>query len=458
LTRIVGLGSSPLIGYEGSGAYFLDKVREGVWRLEIYPDEVLVRDPFEQPQPGKVVSRLLDRSWPMSVQLPDLGASFWARPIRLWQQRDAAAQRAQSGRFTAAPGVWLLSAHGNVDPGTLPALIHRVGFDEYHVNDPRSYADDVQALTPPEFAAGEAVKLSVRVANDTLPDAVSVWVRPLGTRDFGAPLAMKRVSGNDFAVTLDAARAVEGVYEYVVTTQSGVRRQTFPGAVQGQPGTWPFHADSYWTFRVAPVRAALRLFDPGRDAAQLSFVRPGEQYRSAFFSIVPGESSDQAALRLELPNLGADTPERYAAALYIGQRIAARTAIASAADELHIRLRAAGGLRGLVTVKLIEKDGSSWNADVPASTQWSDQSVALGELHAGRSILIPSPYPGLWNYWRPSPPSRGGAGDHVHIADVERLEIDIEKDHGGVSGIDAAGVDVQSVWLTFNSEAAPAAR
>ena len=126
------------------------------------------------------------------------------------------------------------------------------------------------------------------------------------------------------------------------------------------------------------------------------------------------------------------------------------------AGRLHIRLRAAGGQRGLVTVKLIEKDGSSWNVDVPASAQWSDQTVRLDELHSGRSILIPSPYPGLWNYWRPMPASRGGALDHVHVGGVERLELDIERNHGSTVGIDARGVDVQSIWLDFGSDAVPA--
>ena len=62
LERIVGFESSGVVDYEGTGAYFLDKVRDGVWRLEVYPDEVLVRDPFEQPRPDKIVSRLLYRS------------------------------------------------------------------------------------------------------------------------------------------------------------------------------------------------------------------------------------------------------------------------------------------------------------------------------------------------------------------------------------------------------------
>jgi len=29
--------------------YFLDKIRSGVWRLEVYPDAVPIRDPFEPP-------------------------------------------------------------------------------------------------------------------------------------------------------------------------------------------------------------------------------------------------------------------------------------------------------------------------------------------------------------------------------------------------------------------------
>src|SRR5437868_9316483 len=80
LRRIAGYGSSLLVDYEDTGAYFLDKVRNGVWRLEVYPDEVLVRDPFEQPQPDKVVSRLLYRSWPMALHLPDLGPEFFVTP------------------------------------------------------------------------------------------------------------------------------------------------------------------------------------------------------------------------------------------------------------------------------------------------------------------------------------------------------------------------------------------
>src|SRR6266498_4089097 len=57
LRRIAGYGSSPTVGYQGEGTYFMDKVRPGVWRLEVYPDAVPVRDPFEPPSPGRARRR-----------------------------------------------------------------------------------------------------------------------------------------------------------------------------------------------------------------------------------------------------------------------------------------------------------------------------------------------------------------------------------------------------------------
>src|SRR5438105_1303228 len=59
LRRLAGYGSSPVVGYDGEAIYFLDKVRAGVWRLEVYPDAVPVRDPFEPPSIEKVVTRAI---------------------------------------------------------------------------------------------------------------------------------------------------------------------------------------------------------------------------------------------------------------------------------------------------------------------------------------------------------------------------------------------------------------
>src|SRR5256885_14741293 len=96
LRRIAGYGSSPVVTYEGEGIYFLDKVRAGLWRLEVYPDAEPVRDPFELPNPDKIVTRAISRSWPMTVALPDLCASFTVQPITAGNPRNG---HAAAGKF-----------------------------------------------------------------------------------------------------------------------------------------------------------------------------------------------------------------------------------------------------------------------------------------------------------------------------------------------------------------------
>ncbi|MEA3182810.1 MAG: hypothetical protein QOI59_6333 [Gammaproteobacteria bacterium] len=442
LRRVVGMGSSGVVDYEGTGVYFLDKVRDGVWRLEVYPDQVMVRDPFEQPRPDKVVSRLLYRTWPMTVHLPDLGTRFFVAPIA-----GAASHQADNGSFSVEPGVWLLTKSSHIDRATLPAQINRVGFDEYHVNEKTDYPDLLLSLTPKEFLAGAPADIRVRVANTSLPDEVKLWVRPAGARTFGAPVAMNRSQGNDYHTNVPSLPA--GLYEFAVSSRTGDRVSTFPGGVPQQPNEWPFQTDTLWTFRISPPGTPLRLFNPREDYSQLSFVRPGEQYRSPFFQIAPGETSDESALYLTLPDLGSDTPERYAAALYIGDAIAARTADAAHADFLEVKVKALGGGHKTLGLALIEKDGTAWSAPVPAGADWSTVKVPLGALRISRSIHIPSPYPGLWNYWRAPAVGRGVGGDHVRIEDVERIQLTVYPNSGEHAGDDGKGVGVESIGLRF---------
>jgi hypothetical protein len=448
LQRLVGFGSSGTVDYEGTGAYFLDKLRDGLWRLELYPDEILVRDPFEQPQPGKVVSRLLYRSWPMKLQLPDLGAAFIATPLNV--PGDAAAARtAMQGVIAMEPGVWLLSRKEGDASGSLPAKAGRVALKEFHVNARVSYPDFIQTLAPREFMAGAAAEIRVRVASDSLPEEVRLWVRPAGTGFFGKPIAMRRARGNDYTAALPAEDLEPGLYEYAVSARSGDRTTSFPGGASGQPHEWPFRLDTLWSFSITPPGTTMRLFNPKADYERLSFVRPGEQYRNPFFRLTPGESADEVALTLDLPDLGPDTPARYAAALYIGDAMAVRRGEFVNADALHVKLRADGGSRKLLQVTLVEKDGTAWTAPVLATGAWGSVTVPLRRLVLGRSIHIPSPYPGLWNYWREAAQGRGGPADHIHVENVERLQLTVTPNIGDTAADTARGVSVETITLSF---------
>jgi hypothetical protein len=452
LRRIVGFDSSGAIDYEGTGAYFFDKVKDGLWRLEIYPDEVLVRDPFEQPRPDKIVSRLLYRSWPMTVHLPDLGDRFYVTPINVPADKPAGASRATDARFVVEPGVWLLSENEHVDGASLPTSLGRVGFDEYHINKRISYPDSVQSLAPKEFPAEISVIIRARVATDAMPDELKLWVRPAGTRGFGSPIPMQRSRGNDYIAERAAGAFAPGLYEYAISVKSGSSVTTFPGAVPQQPGEWPFIMDHPWSFRVTPAGSAMRLLNPKEDFARLSFVRPGERYRSPFFQLSPGEADDESALTLTLPDLGRDTPQRYAAALFIGDIVAARREDLRRTAAVEIKFRAVGGKRKSIELVLIERDGAAWSASVSAIDRWGVVRVPIDQFRISRSIHIPSPFPGLWNYWRDSPARRGVCGDHLHAEDLDRLQLTVFPNSGDHGHDDAAGAAIESIRLTFAGE------
>jgi hypothetical protein len=260
---------------------------------------------------------------------------------------------------------------------------------------------------------------------------------------------MQRSRGNEYNAEIAPGNFAPGLYEYAMSVRSGERSTTFPGGVPQQPGEWPFHLDSVWTFRVSPQGSPLRLLDPKSDYARLSFVRPGERYRSPFFQIAPGEAADASALSVYLPDLGQDTPDRYAASLFIGEAVAARAADAPRADAVEVKLRAVDGGRKTIQVQLIERDGTAWSADIHAGAAWSPVRVPFGQLRIERSILIPSPFPGLWDYWRDAAAHRGASGDHVAAENVERLQLTVFPNSAAHDGDDAKGAAVESIYLTY---------
>jgi hypothetical protein len=76
LQHIAGTGSSEVIKSSGNGAYFLDRISAGVWRLECMPDVVQLDDPFGRATVDRKVRQLEWNELSITVELPDLGTGF----------------------------------------------------------------------------------------------------------------------------------------------------------------------------------------------------------------------------------------------------------------------------------------------------------------------------------------------------------------------------------------------
>jgi len=452
LRRIAGYGSSGIVRYDGEGVYFLDKVRPGLWRLEVYPDAVPVRDPFEPPNVAKIVTNAISRSWPMTLALPDLGGAFTVQPVTRGNRQPVVAAQ---GRFDVTPGVYVLSASGPVDPATLPATTGSLGFAEFHGPPTDTLPMSVQSLAAPEYLAGRDVEITARVVDVTPPDSVRLFIRT-AVGGFSRSVSMRSLEGYRYSASIPATATASGdgplgsgPHEYVITVFRGDSATTFPSGLRGKPIDWDYYGRASWRLNVVSPRTPLTLFDPATDASRLAFTRIGDAGRRGLFQVGISETTGKPVFHLALPVDGSGwSPPDYTASLIITDRLRARHETVNGAEALEIRLRGLGS-RQTLHVTLMEDDGTSWTTAVPVDTTWREATLPLSTFAVARGVLLPQGFPGEWSYWVGPAAGRGTNGDRLRLDRVERIQFSLRREAGIAVRPGTYGVEVESASMRF---------
>jgi hypothetical protein len=422
LSRVAGYQSSPIVSYGGEGIYFLDRIRTGMWRLEVYPDAVPVRDPFELPRADKIVTRAIARRWPMTISLPDLGGSFTVR--RLAGVASASDSRqAADGRIEVTPGVYLLGKSGDIDPTTLPATIGEIGLTEYHAPPTDTMPLTVVHDPPGEFVLGSEATLSARVVDTVAPDSVVLSLRRRDQLFFGR-WQMHPSGAYDYSVSLPIDSIGAGPVDYVITVISRGVATTFPDDRHARPSDWNFDARELWHASVVAPATPVTLFRAGDDAQRLAFSRIGDGWREGIYRVLTSTADGAPIFHFELPRINGRGPSDYTASLVVRDRIVARGPNVRQASGVRVRLRAARA-GDIVHLTLVEPDGAAFSAAVRADTAWSQRTIPLAAFRPSRSVKLPEGFPGEWNYWLDAPSGRGGNGDRIRPEKMERLQLSL---------------------------------
>jgi hypothetical protein len=110
LTLIAGWGKSPLVEYTGTGAYFLDKIEEGAWRVEIMPDAIVTDNLFGKNSLEKPRAVLRYERHSIKFHLPGFENGF---AIESLDWRDSLIYFETKGNEVGLkPGVYLLMSPG----------------------------------------------------------------------------------------------------------------------------------------------------------------------------------------------------------------------------------------------------------------------------------------------------------------------------------------------------------
>jgi hypothetical protein len=439
LRQIVGTGSSPLVSYEGNGAYFLDQLASGMWRLEVYPDAVLVQDPFAQNSNYKTISsRLVRHEWPMTVRLPDLGSEF---SIAGLNEGNRAAAQAQAGSFAVSPGVYLLSHDKNIDRATLPARVGRVGLNEFVCPAAPQLPAQVLPVVREVYPVDQPVVLAADVVDSVPPASVTLQWRAAGENSFH-PVPLTPQQGYRHAVTLPAGAFPVGAIEYYfqAATPAGKIRHPAKAALL--------------TTRVVPAESSLALFDAGKDIGSLLYPQLDDKIRRSVFKTMPATKTAPAALRLVFPPGSDHAPDYYRTALVVKDRIVDRRMNLAKVKSLRVKARSAADGQALY-LTLVEADGTAWTRQLSLSPVWREQDIALADLEISRSALLPHGYPGRWNYWSPSAKGRGVAGDLPRLGEIEQVQLSLRPvsapaGDGAIPQKGETWVEVASLSLLFN--------
>ncbi len=417
LEHIAGWGNSSVIRYEGTGAYFADRLEPGVWRLEVMPDALWISDPFGRTSPMKEVAVINWRKWPITINLTDLGDNYAVEAIN---DGNSFAADASGKSFSVSPGVYLLKKKGVAAKHFSNDRLGNIMLKEFAA--PSSSVNKVLVLHQPpvDASADKAVTIEATVVSGNEP--ASVEIRFFESARRWNPIVMKRVNGYKYAAEISEGDVKEGFLKYYITVNDDKRGFTFPSGTQGRPVDWDFLNEQPYEIRVVNKSAPIYLFNASTDAVNSSH----PWVRSS--TLKPIGEPGRAEWLVNIDNLDVADPENkngekhpdYSIRFYFGKKVAGRIKDMETKNEVVFKGRSLNEKPCTLQLALINTEGLAYGATLNILPGSQDYKLNIADLKPVALVTLPRPYPSFLSYYLES--SAPGAFD---LSSMESLQISI---------------------------------
>ncbi len=464
LEHIAGYGSSPVIGYPGRGAYFLDRLEPGVWRLEVMPDAIWVRDPFERASPKKIVARIAWNEWPLKIDLPDLGPNFRATGLN---DGNGFNGQATGDMLPVRPGVYLLTRNGVTTKWQRDDRYGNITLKEFVA--PPASIDRTYVIHQPigESTAGRNLRVSATVVSPREVKAVRLVayfpqppaqtdetdpgqrIQPgggngpgPGVRNTGGAeiFPMQHLPGFDYAAEIPGEQVKAGVLRYYLAVQGPEGEESFPGAAPGLPTDWDF-VGKPWTARIVPAGSPILMFDAATDTSLVTADRRDQHY-----NLVPSDRPGVLAMRVVAQGLARGEHD-YSFRFFFRDKVAARAAELGAADKIVAYGRSATDKPCDVQLALITADGIAYGGRVTFQPGFGAYSVPVRALRKVRAPNIPHGYPVFIHFWSWT--------DAAIPLDMRRAESVLVSIGPGLSAAELGAtqaIEIERIWMESPSD------
>jgi hypothetical protein len=386
LTHVAGCGNSAVVKYDGTGAYFLDRLEPGIWRLEVYPDVLWLRDPFERTSMSRQVARLFWRERKMALALPDLGDDYGLFPMSKAKRSGTPAVR---DARSVTPGIFIVAAR-TADRLRIRRYLARKERFLDGLYTPPTAGIAVVDHTCRYAVASTRTEFTFQIAGGQAITKAQLYVRRPGWRGF-AIIPLTSAGGFDYVATDSSGLGRSGTLEYCVAVESGDTTLTFPGATPGKPDRWDFLPGTLWSLKLVEPGEPVVLLDVARDRDDLVFpsYSKGMKYNIEYRN---GSNSEELALSSDVSFTregGAD----FGIQLNCSDRAKAWL---NSGDGFHlVRTRARSTRDSVckVAINLLMSDGQCLTAGVELGREWHDVAVPLAAFRGGSALTLPGAYP-----------------------------------------------------------------
>lgn len=390
LTEVAGVGSSPLVKYSGSGAYFLDKLSDGIWRLELMPDAFWVEDPYSPVDPNKQKAAVIHTPQQMNISLSDLGNEFRIQPINKGNHLE---QQMISGPFTVTPGVYLLSRK-DVKAAIVPTLRYKnIRIDEFVAPASNLNNTVLHNHSPEEIVAGKPLQLQFEAVS---PSPILKIQVVLSMNEKWKTVEAVANGSSSYMAEIPNEILTPGFLHYRVIVEDNKESTKFPGAVKGDPWSWEYRDDRTYTVRVVPSNTPLALWEASSDwESSYKIWNPSVHLEPT------QEGTTALSIKLaKLPAVDTLSSHRrsYAFKYYFGDKIKGRRDELTQKKDLLIKATNLLPLGQVAEIGLTDQNGSVLAEVITLSPQKKEYSIPLDSFTKADFVIIPRPYPDFLPY------------------------------------------------------------
>lgn len=388
LSHIAGFGNSNLVKYAGKGSYFLDKIKDGLWELEVYPDAAWINDPFGKNGLTDPVANLIWKKHPIKINLPDILQDYF-----LVSEDKSTIIKANSLTIDVEPGRYFISNDKNIQDTESKnsqidfSLIKRYGS---FISD--FYSTEIKNLTPESYQENQVAKINAEIYSSKNDFDVYIYFKKAGWRDYQKELMTAKDDFNFEYILADQLNK-NGFLEYFISVEKGKDIITFPGKIKSSPNNWDFNTQESYKLKILPVSDKITIYNPLTDKNNIIF---SNIWRVVDYNIeYTFDENEKAELSVFLNKVKENFPE-LAFQIHVGEYL--NEIQLDDNSKLMIELKNINEKVNKILVRYLFNNGTASQKEIKLTNNYQSLEFAIPEPENIQYALLPRPYPTFLPY------------------------------------------------------------